>query len=61
MKIHLCIHLEISHLRMAGEEEQTDSAGKYAMGGSGSSSGSGPKYWPTVCKCLELVRKIANY
>lgn len=45
--------LEISHLRMANDE-QTDAGGKYGMSGRGE-QGSGPKYWPTILKGLEFV------
>lgn len=34
--------------------EQPDAAGKYGMSGRGD-HGSGPKYWPTILRGLEMV------
>lgn len=44
--------LEISHLNMAGDAEQTDSSGKYTFGGGAATA---KKYWPTIMKSIELV------
>ncbi|XP_031626157.1 uncharacterized protein LOC116342614 isoform X4 [Contarinia nasturtii] len=46
------MNIEISHLNMAGDAEQTDSSGKYTFGGGSSSA---KKYWPTILKSIELV------
>lgn len=40
-------------------DEQTDAGGKYGMSGRGE-HGSGPKYWPTILKGLELVSIISD-
>lgn len=37
---------------MSGDNEQTDSAGKYTFGGGG---GGSKKIWPTILKGIELV------
>lgn len=50
--MYIPVNIEISHLTMAGEE-QTDSSGKYAMGG-GQTQGSA-RFWPTILKVIELV------
>lgn len=44
--------IEISHLDMAGDAEQTDSSGKYTFGGGAAVA---KKYWPTILKSVELV------
>lgn len=49
---NLYIQLEISHLNMAGDAEQTDSSGKYTFGGGAAVA---KKYWPTILKSIELV------
>lgn len=45
-------HLEISHLNMAGDAEQTDSSGKYTFGGGAATA---KKYWPTILKSIEVI------
>lgn len=52
--ISLYVHSEISHLKMAGEE-QTDASGKYGMSGNGNGPQGAAKYWPTIFKIVELV------
>lgn len=46
------VKIEISHLNMAGDAEQTDSSGKYTFGGGAAAA---KKYWPTILKSIEVV------
>lgn len=49
--------IEISHINMAGDAEQTDSSGKYTFGGGGQVA---KKYWPTILKSVELVSSSSS-
>lgn len=50
--ILLYLPSEISHLKMAGDE-QTDASGKYGMNGRAPQGAA--RYWPTIFKVVELV------
>lgn len=50
--------IEISHLSMAGDAEQTDSSGKYTFGGGGAAV---RRQWPTVLKGIEVVSILITF